>query len=97
MLRTRLLTAAIALPLLTWLGLWASSFTFGVVVMIFTFIALREYAAMGVGHIPGATTLTVGGGMIIASSMWLDPTGAAVSAGIVLCLIGVLLGTLTTA
>lgn len=97
MLRQRLLTAAVAIPLLIWLILRASSALFSTVVLAFTFLSLREMAAMQKVEIVGSTALTVGAGMTIALSMLVDPSGATLSAGIVVALIGVLLGTLATA
>ncbi len=97
MLRTRIATAAVAIPLLIWLILWAPLWLFSSVVLGFTFLALREFSAMALEGVSGGTTLTLGGGMTIALSMALDPSGAAVSAGIVLCLSATLLATLATA
>lgn len=97
MLRARILTAAVAIPLLIWLIFAASPLVYNAVVLFFTFVSLRELAAMQRVAIPGSTLLTAGGGMVIALSMLLDPSGAAVSAGLVIALIGTLLGTLATA
>jgi phosphatidate cytidylyltransferase len=47
--------------------------------------------------VDGGTLLTAFAGMLIAVSMLIDPSGQAVSAGIVLALIAVLIGTLATA
>ena len=46
MLRTRLITAAIAIPLLAWTIFWAPLWVYNLVVLFFTFVALREFAAM---------------------------------------------------
>ncbi len=97
MLRQRLATALVAIPLLTWLILGASQMTFSIVVLACTFISLRELAAMQRVGIYGSTMLTVGAGMTVALSMLVDSSGATLSAGIVVALIGVLLGTLATA
>ncbi|MBI5505666.1 MAG: phosphatidate cytidylyltransferase [Deltaproteobacteria bacterium] len=97
MLRARVLTAAIAIPILIWLIFWASPVWYNAVVLFFTFVSLREMAAMQHVTFAGSTLLTAGGGMVIAVSMLLDPSGAAVSAGLVIALIMTLLGTLVTA
>jgi phosphatidate cytidylyltransferase len=97
MLRTRILTAAVAIPLLIWLILGAGSGIYSFVVLACTFLSLRELAEMQRVKIYGATALTVGAGMAIALAMLVDSTGTTLSAGIVVALIGVLLGTLATA
>lgn len=97
MLRQRILTALVAIPLLIWLILSSSTAIYSTVVLAFTFLSLRELAAMQKVRIYGATWLTTGAGMTVALSMLVDPTGATLSAGIVVALIGVLLGTLATA
>lgn len=97
MLRQRLLTALVAIPVLIWLILGASDAIYSSVVLAFTFLSLRELAEMQRVRIVGATLLTTGAGMTIALAMLVDPTGATLSAGIVVALLGVLLGTLATA
>lgn len=97
MLRARLMTAAVAIPLLLWLIYRAPVWLLGVVVLVFTFIALREFAAMALGKYSGATTMVTLGGMTIAVAMAVGHSGASVSAGIVICLAGVLIRTLWTA
>ncbi|HEY2774060.1 MAG TPA: phosphatidate cytidylyltransferase [Candidatus Binatia bacterium] len=97
MLRQRLATAAIAIPLLIWLILAGPNVIFSAVVLAFTFLSLMEMAAMQRVAVTGSAPLTVGAGMAIALSMWVDATGATLSAGIVVALIGVMLGTLATA
>lgn len=97
MLRQRLLTAAVAIPVLSWLILGASWAIFSSVVLAFTFLSLGELAAMQRVPVQGSKMLTVGAGMAIALAMLVDSTGATLSAGIVVALIGVLLGTLATA
>ena len=97
MLKQRLITAIVAIPLLTWLILWASSGVFASVVLAFTFLSLLELAGMQKVGIPGGRLLTLGAGMVIALSMLVDSSGATLSAGLVVMLIGVLLGTLATA
>jgi len=96
-LRTRLLTAAVAIPLLTWTIFWAPPWVYIAVVLFFTFVALREFSAMALQDMRGATTMVTGGGMLIALCVGLFRTPAAVSAGIVASLAWVLLGTLATA
>lgn len=97
MLKQRLATALVAIPLLIWLILWSSGAVFSFVVLAFTFLSLRELAAMQRVAIVGGTAMTAGAGMTVALSMLVDATGATLSAGIVVALIGVLLGTLATA
>ncbi|MFQ5352951.1 MAG: phosphatidate cytidylyltransferase [Candidatus Binatia bacterium] len=101
MLRSRFLTALVAIPLLVWLIFWASSWVFNFVVLLATFVALREFSAMALGAVRGAATLTTLGGMSIAAAMGLVQGGMAastgISAGIVACLTLTLLGTLATA
>ncbi len=97
MLSTRLATAAVAIPILIWLIFGAPAWLFNLVVLLITFISLREFAAMALRGASGGATLTTLGGMTIAVSMLVDHSGAAVSAGIVICLAIALLGTLATA
>ena len=97
MLRQRLATALVAIPLLTWLILSASEAIYASVVLAVTFLSLRELANMQRVGIYGATMLTTGAGMTIALAMLVDSTGATLSAAIVVALIGILLGTLATA
>jgi phosphatidate cytidylyltransferase len=97
MLRARILTAVIALPLLIALILVGSDVLFGGVVMTITFIGLMEMASMARLEVPGAKIMIVAAGMVVATSMLFDHTGAAVSAGLVVALIGTLFGTLLTA
>jgi phosphatidate cytidylyltransferase len=96
-LRDRLITAAIALPLLVWVVFWGPQWLYDLVVFSATFVALREFAAMaceGVSH--GVTMVTVGG-MLIAIAMGFGEEGTWISAALVACLAGVLVGTLATA
>jgi phosphatidate cytidylyltransferase len=102
MLRWRLFTAAVAIPILLWLIYRAPVVYLKGFVLLMTFIALREYAAMALAKVRGATTAVTAGGMTIALAIGLGGSGSgpqysAVSAGIVLCLCGVLIGTLATA
>ncbi len=97
MLKQRLITAAVAIPLLIWLILAASDAIYSSVVLAFTFLSLRELAEMQRVRVYASTWLTTGAGMTIALAMLVDSTGATLSAGIVVALIGVLLGTLATA
>ncbi|MFT4570988.1 MAG: phosphatidate cytidylyltransferase [Hyphomicrobiaceae bacterium] len=97
MLRTRILTALIALPLLIALILLAPAWCFNVVVMAITFLGLMEMASMARLRVPAAKIMIAAAGMVVAISMLIDHTGAAVSAGIVIALIGTLFGTLLTA
>lgn len=96
MLRARLITAAIAIPLLVWVVFWAPLWVFNTVVLLACFIALREFAAMALEGLPHATTMVTVGGMTIALVMGLSRSPAAVSAGIVMTLAGILIGTLAT-
>jgi phosphatidate cytidylyltransferase len=101
LLRSRLFTAAVAIPLLAWLFFLAPAWIFNGVVLFATWVALREFSLMALSSVPGAATLTTLGGMMIAASMVLVPGGlaggAALSAGIVACLILTLVATLATA
>ena len=97
MLRTRLLTAAIAIPLLLWLIFRAPPWLYNLVILAATFVALREFALMALEGVQGAATAVTAGGMAIAVTMGLGQSGVAVSAGIVACLAGVLLSTLAMA
>ncbi|MFN2378003.1 MAG: phosphatidate cytidylyltransferase [Candidatus Binatia bacterium] len=97
MLKQRIATALVAIPTLIWLILGASEALYSSVVLAVTFLSLRELAEMQRVRIYGATLLTVGAGMSIALAMLVDSSGATLSAGIVVALIGVLLGTLATA
>jgi len=97
MLRARVLTAAIAIPILIWMIFSASPSVYNTVVLLCTFLSLREMAAMQRVAFSGSTLLTTCGGMVIAVSMLIDHSGAAVSAGLVIALILTLLGTLVTA
>src|SRR6185369_6691340 len=97
MLRQRILTAIVAIPLLSWLILRAPSGIYSLVVLACTLVSLLELAEMQKVKIQSAKMLTAGAGMAIALSMLVDSSGATLSAGIVVALIGVLLGTLATA
>ncbi len=106
MLRWRLITAAVAIPFLLWLIYRGPVWFLSAFVLSMTFIALREYSAMALPKVRGATTAVTVGGMTIALAMTLGEStaglngttaGQTISAGIVLCLCGVLLGTLATA
>ncbi|MFN2426259.1 MAG: phosphatidate cytidylyltransferase [Candidatus Binatia bacterium] len=97
MLKQRIITALIAIPLLIWLILAAPGWLYSSVVLAVTFVSLREMAEMQRVGTYGAKLLTVGAGMTIALAMLVDSTGATLSAGIVVALIGVLLGQLATA
>jgi len=95
-LRARLMTAAVAIPLLIWLVFRAPMWLFGAVVLSLTFVSLREFAAMALEEAGHATTMVIAGGMTIAVTMSIGNT-TAVSAGTVVTLAGVLIGTLATA
>lgn len=97
MLRARIITALVAIPLLLWLILGGPTLLYNFVVLAFTYLSLREFSAMALGDVHGGTTLATGAGMTIAIAMLIDHTGAAVSAGIVIALSAVLLGALATA
>lgn len=91
------MTAAIAIPLLAWTIFWAPLWLYNLVVLFFAFVALREFAAMALEGQQGAATMVTGGGMVIALAMGLVRSASVVSAGIVVCLAWVLIGTLATA
>jgi phosphatidate cytidylyltransferase len=95
-LRWRLLTAAVAIPFLLWLIYRAPVWCLNGFVLAMTYVALREYGAMALRGVQGATTAVTAGGMTIAVTMGLGQSGTAISAGIVICLCGVLIGTLVT-
>jgi len=97
MLRWRLLTAAIAIPFLLWMIYWGPVWFLNLFVLTVTYIALREYSAMALAGVRGATTAVTLGGMTIALTMGLGSSGTTISAGIVICLCSVLIGTLATA
>lgn len=97
MLRARLATAIVAIPLLVWVIFWAPGWLFSSVVLAFTVLSLGELAAMQKVPMSGAMVLTVASGLIVAISMLMDRSGATVSAGIVVALIGILLSTLASA
>ena len=97
MLRDRLITAVIAIPLLIWVIFWGPSWIYELVVFSATFIALREFAAMACHGVAHQTTMITVGGMTIAFAMGLGATGIWISAALVVCLTGVLIGTLATA
>ena len=95
MLRERLITAAIAIPLLLWVVFWGPLWVLYLVVFAATFVALREFAAMACNGVPHGVTMVTVGGMVIALAMGLAP--AWISAALVACLAAVLIGTLATA
>lgn len=97
MLKQRIITAIIAIPILIWLILGASGAIYATVVLLCTLVSLLELAAMQRVRVVGSTLLTAGAGMTIALSMLVDSSGTTLSAAIVVALIGVLLGTLATA
>jgi phosphatidate cytidylyltransferase len=96
-LRARILTALVAIPFLLWMIHWGPSWFLSVFVLFMTFVALREFAAMALKGVSGGTTMVTVGGMTIAVTMGLMQSGTAVSAGIVACLVSVMVGTLWTA
>lgn len=97
MLRDRLITAAIAIPLLIWVVFRGPWWVYDLVVFGATFIALREFAAMACQGVSHQTTMITVGGMTIAFAMGIGATGTWISAALVTCLAGVLIGTLATA
>ncbi len=97
MLRARILSAIIALPILIALILVSPTWLFASFVMAMTFLSLMEMATMARLPVPGAKIMIATAGMVVAVSMLIDHTGAAVSAGVVIALIGTLFGTLLTA
>lgn len=97
MLRARVLTAVVALPILIALIFASPAWAFAAFVMAITFLSLMEMATMSRLKVPGVRLMIASAGMVVAISMLIDHTGAAVSAGIVIALIGTLFGTLLTA
>ena len=97
MLRDRLITAAIALPLLVWAVFFAPQWVYNAIVFALTFIALREFAAMACEGVPHGVTMITAGGMALAITMGLGATGLWISAALTAVLVLVLLSTLATA
>jgi phosphatidate cytidylyltransferase len=96
-LRERLITAAIAIPLLVWIVFWSPLWFLNLVVFAATFVALREFSAMACDGVPHGVTMITVGGMTIAVAMGLSPGGVWISAALVACLVAVLITTLATA
>jgi phosphatidate cytidylyltransferase len=96
-LRDRLITAAIAIPILVWIVFWAPMWLLNSVVFAATFVALREFAAMACEGVPHGVSMITVGGMTIAIAMGLSPGGIWISAALVACLVAVLIATLATA
>ncbi len=91
------MTAAVAIPLLLWLIFWGPTWVLNAVVLSLSYIALQEFAGMALKGVPAGTTMVTSGGMVIALTMGLGQSGIAISAGLVVCLAGVLIATLWTA
>lgn len=97
LLRSRLMTAAVAVPALLWVIFWAPIWVLNALILVLTYVALQEFAGMALKGVPAGTTMVTTGGMIIALTMGFTQTGVAISAGLVVCLSGVLIATLATA
>lgn len=69
MLRTRLATAAVAIPLLIWLVLGAAPWVFAGVILGFTAIGLHEFATMALPGHRVARVLTVIAGLALAAAV----------------------------
>ena len=76
MLRTRLATAAVALPLLLWLIFWAPFWAFRAVVLLLTLLALVEYFHMAFRTSVPLQSLGVAGGACVALAMGTAQDGA---------------------
>jgi len=90
MLKTRLATAAVAIPALWLFIVWASPVSFAIFIMIVTAIGLSEYFAMAFPqHMAERVAGTVFGLMVAAGVSTRDPNlwGAAVSLTVVLGLV----------
>jgi phosphatidate cytidylyltransferase len=97
LLRDRLITAAIALPLLIWAVFWGPMWVYQTIVLSLTFIALREFAAMSCNGVPHGVTMVTVGGMLVAFTMGFGASSEWISAALVTVLASVLIGTLATA
>jgi phosphatidate cytidylyltransferase len=91
------MTAAVAIPLLLWMIFDASRWVLNSFVLLICYIALREFAAMALHEVRGAAAMVTLGGMIIAMTMSFGDSGLVISGGLVVCLAGILIGTLWTA
>ena len=69
MLRTRLATAAVAIPLLIWLCLCSSPWVFAGVIVAFTAIGLGEFATMALPDHRGARVLAIVAGLALAGAV----------------------------
>lgn len=94
MLRVRLLTAIVAIPLLFGLVFSAPFWVFNLVLLAFTLLSLLEFSGMAFPKSRPRVTMTTLAGMTVALSMVVDHSGAAVSLGIVVALSATLLATL---
>lgn len=86
MLRTRLITAAIAIPALWLFIVYASPVSFAIFIVVVTAIALSEYFAMALpSHLPERIAGTLFGLLVAAGVATRDPNlwGAAVSITVV--------------
>ncbi len=69
MLRTRLATAAVAIPLLIWLVLGSAPWVFAGVIVGFTAVGLHEFATMALPHHQRARLLAIVAGLAFAAAV----------------------------
>lgn len=69
MLRTRLATAAVAIPLLIWLALGSAPWVFAGVILAFTAVGLGEFATMALPGHRVARVLAIAAGLAIAAAV----------------------------
>jgi len=77
MLAARLVTAAVAIPILLWLVFWAPFFAFRAVVLLFTLLALIEYFYMAFPTDTALQALGVVSGALVAFGMGNTPLASA--------------------
>ena len=90
MLRVRLLTAAVALPLLVYLVGYAPDWTFSLAILSLTGIGLHEYFLLTGTQNSLSSTSGLMWGLLVALAMWTSNSvlvGAALTAGVILVFI----------
>jgi len=75
-LRTRLATAAVAIPILIWLVLGAAPWMFAGVIVAFTAVGLGEFATMAIPHHRWVRLATIVAGLAIAAAVVTARPGA---------------------
>lgn len=76
MLRTRIATAAVAIPILIWLVLGAAPWVFAGVIVAFTAVGLGEFATMAIPDSRPARVAAIVGGLVIAAAVVMARPGA---------------------